>query len=116
MGKRILISGLIALLLVAGVSAWLVLNPPWQGNRSGASASESGTPDATAHRPLDGTQGRQVADATSVQTDSRAGSEGAAGGTNSPPSAGNSRPGQPGGTSSARPSAESAGKPAMLLD
>ena len=84
MGKRILIPGLIALLLAAGVSAWLVLNPLGHGKGGGASASEIGTPilgvsggspDSTAK--AHGQDGH----ATSAQPGSNPGSTGSSAGT-----------------------------------
>lgn len=124
MGKRILIPGLIALLLVAGVSAWLVLDPSGQNKCGGGGAGESGAPVSPALSNVEGgvsggtpesTAHRHDADATSVQPGSQAGSKGDAagpdGGKADRPAGTKPQPGQPGGTSAAGPSSESGGRP-----
>lgn len=104
MGKRILIPGLIALLLVAGVSAWLVLNPPGQGKGSGGSAGDSGTPvSGVSGGTPESAAHRHDADAASGRTGSQAGSRsdgpGDGGGRTAPPFGEKPQPGQAGSNS-----------------
>ncbi|CAG0953636.1 hypothetical protein PLCT2_00338 [Planctomycetaceae bacterium] len=128
MGKRILIAGLIALLLVAAVSAWLVLDPP--GQRNGGEAIlpalsnveggvSGGTPESTA------TAHGQDGHATSVQPGSRAGSKDDAvvrGGGKAPRNAGtqpqpeqpSSNPGSVNGPTEPPPNLPAPGVPAPI--